>query len=564
MISAPTLLQTAHRMLKSWTVAWLLALGVWSPAQAAAVITITEVGSDIVVTGSGSINTSGLSLISTGTVFPSVGSSTATVFTGGGPTPADLYTGANGPLNFGAGPERFNPTGSGDLMGLTRLPGPVIVYVPSGYVSGAPLSGTSTYAGETFASLGLTLGVYVFAWGSDSLTVIVGLPAAPTVTATAADGAVQLSWTVPNANGPAISGYRVRYRPVGGSWITWPFSGTGTSTTVGGLVNGVDHEFDVAAVNARGTGATGFAIATPFLPPTLSYPTPVTAYTTAPISITPTATSVLGSPSYAVTSGVLPTGLTINATTGVISGTATAAPGAYPVTVTLTQTAPAGTAASSLTVNVVGTAPNPQLVYPDYIGSAGTSLALTPTVTGLASITGYSLAPGSNPLPNGLVLNPSTGVIGGTPTTAVANLDVDVRVDGGGGPVVNVVTFSIRPTLSYAPVIGNAGSALQVAPTVSDLGQMTASYAYTGSLPLGLSFNAATGVISGVPAVAGYTVLTVTLTAISVRGDLVASAQSLVWVGTAPTAIPSLNTWGMLLLAGLMVAYVGWRQRLRA
>jgi hypothetical protein len=38
--------------------------------------------------------------------------------------------------------------------------------VPSGYVSGTSLSDTSTYDGATFASLGVTPGVYKWTWGS--------------------------------------------------------------------------------------------------------------------------------------------------------------------------------------------------------------------------------------------------------------------------------------------------------------------------------------------------------------------------------------------------------------
>ena len=53
--------------------------------------------------------------------------------------------------------------------------------MPSGYVSGA-LSGTATYSAQTFASLGLTPGTYVWTWGTgadaDSLTLQIGPAAA--------------------------------------------------------------------------------------------------------------------------------------------------------------------------------------------------------------------------------------------------------------------------------------------------------------------------------------------------------------------------------------------------
>jgi hypothetical protein len=56
--------------------------------------------------------------------------------------------------------------------------------LPQGYVSGSPLSDTSTYDAETLASLGATPGTYVWTWGSaaadDTFTLQIG-PAVPVV-----------------------------------------------------------------------------------------------------------------------------------------------------------------------------------------------------------------------------------------------------------------------------------------------------------------------------------------------------------------------------------------------
>jgi hypothetical protein len=40
------------------------------------------------------------------------------------------------------------------------------ILVPGGYVSGDPLSDTSTYLNQTFSSLGVTAGTYVWTWGT--------------------------------------------------------------------------------------------------------------------------------------------------------------------------------------------------------------------------------------------------------------------------------------------------------------------------------------------------------------------------------------------------------------
>lgn len=72
-----------------------------------------------------------------------------------------------------------------------------------------------------------------------------GVPDAPDVTATAGDGLVALAWTTPPDGAPTV-GYVLKYRPTGGTWQPWAFSGTGTSTTVSSLTNGVTYEFEVA------------------------------------------------------------------------------------------------------------------------------------------------------------------------------------------------------------------------------------------------------------------------------------------------------------------------------
>jgi hypothetical protein len=94
----------------------------------------------------------------------------------------DIYAGFTGPTSFGIGTGASANSGSGDLVGLeTSVLGRQIV-VPPGYVSGNPLSDTSTYNTQNFASLGVTPGTYVWTWGTgahaDSFTLQVG-PAVP-------------------------------------------------------------------------------------------------------------------------------------------------------------------------------------------------------------------------------------------------------------------------------------------------------------------------------------------------------------------------------------------------
>src|SRR6266487_5022599 len=128
-----------------------------SPAQAGYIVTLEQVGPDVVATGSGAIDLTDLTLQFHGfelsRVFPIKG----IIVTG--PTrftSTDIYINlATGPRNFGSGGfGRFANSGSGDLVGIFGIEGEV--FVPHGYVSGTALSDSATYNNATFSSLGIT------------------------------------------------------------------------------------------------------------------------------------------------------------------------------------------------------------------------------------------------------------------------------------------------------------------------------------------------------------------------------------------------------------------------
>jgi hypothetical protein len=71
-------------------------------------------------------------------------------------------------------------SGSGDLVGIDSAGG--TLFVPPNYTSGSSLMDTATYLNQTFSSLGVTPGTYVWTWGSgahaDSFTLDIEAPAA--------------------------------------------------------------------------------------------------------------------------------------------------------------------------------------------------------------------------------------------------------------------------------------------------------------------------------------------------------------------------------------------------
>jgi hypothetical protein len=64
---------------------------------------------------------------------------------------------------FGFGISTLANSSGGDGVGLDRTGQGV--FVPKGYVSGAPLSDTSTYLNTSLFSLGMLSGAYIFSWG---------------------------------------------------------------------------------------------------------------------------------------------------------------------------------------------------------------------------------------------------------------------------------------------------------------------------------------------------------------------------------------------------------------
>jgi hypothetical protein len=144
-------------------------------ARGAFVMNISQSGTDVVATGSGTINTTALTY--GGVSIPrgnSIQGSAAGVFINPGVN-YDLWNGFTGstPNIFGSGPKVTTPTSSGDAVGVNGQP--ANVFLADSYVSGAALSDSATWANASFASLGLTPGTYVWTWGSgptaDSFTV---------------------------------------------------------------------------------------------------------------------------------------------------------------------------------------------------------------------------------------------------------------------------------------------------------------------------------------------------------------------------------------------------------
>ena len=388
---------------------------------------------------------------------------------------------------------------SGDLPGGLTLS-------TSGDISGTPTTaGTFAFvvqavndAGTDSADLSITIA------SADAP----GLPIILTTSLASGTRGIAYTASLSAAGAPTISWSLTSGDLPGGLTLSTSGDISGTPTTAGTFT------FTVQAVNSVGSASRSFTItiAAPTLPgsPTitttsLSSGTSGTAYSAV---LTATGTTPI---TWSVTSGSLPTGLTLSSA-GVISGTPTAT-GRYTFTVTAQNSA--GSASRQLTLRIVAassggdtsttrTAPTISTSSVS-AGTAGSSYTYTLTASGSTPII-WSLVSGS--LPSGLRLS-SSGVISGTPTTT-GTFTFVVQARNTAGSVTQSLTLTV-----------NAASSSAVAPSIStsSLPDATEGTSYTanltatgttpitwrvgsGSLPSGLTLSSS-GTISGTPAESG-------------------------------------------------------------
>ena len=146
-----------------------------SVANAAVVVDFTQVGSDVVASANGTLDLTGLTSLGNFGLAESVRGNFAYIGLGSAGTVAG-YSGLAGPASFGTGSSFISSNAfSGTSFAINGSAfGPPYVFVPVGYVSGSAISGTATFLGQTFASLGLTAGRYGYTSRADSVTVNIG------------------------------------------------------------------------------------------------------------------------------------------------------------------------------------------------------------------------------------------------------------------------------------------------------------------------------------------------------------------------------------------------------
>ena len=286
-------------------------------------------------------------------------------------------------------------------------------------------------------------------------------------------------------------------------------SATSAITTVTGLTAGI-YKFVLTITDSVGLTATDTVQVTVNATPSLPVISSAAAASGTVGTVFSYSITASNSPTSYAAAG-LPSGLSINTSTGVISGTPINA-GISSVTISAINAGGTGTKVLTITITAA--------ISPAPVVSSASSVS---GITG--TVFSYNITASNSPtsyaavgLPSGLSINTSTGVISGTPITAGIS-SVTISATNAGGTGTKVLTITITAAISPAPVIssaatasGTVGTAFSYSITASN---SPTSYAATG-LPAGLSVKALTGVISGTPTNSGTS--TVTISAINSGG----------------------------------------------
>lgn len=258
--------------------------------------------------------------------------------------------------------------------------------------------------------------------------------------------------------------------------------------------------FLLLVFSACGGGGGGTTPASVQAPTSVAYLTPSVTGTLGialPV-ISPTVQG--GTASNFTVTPALPSGVLLNATTGVISGTPTA------LASTVTYTVSAGNAGGKVSTTIAITINDQPPTSLDYTQTnavyvLGTSLTPNvPSHQGGAVVT-YTVSPA---MPGGLLLDAQTGVITGTPTTVTSTAQYEITARNSGGSATRSISITVNDqppsNLTYGQAIASYLVGSTIAPNLpASQGGRVVLFSIAPSLPTGLSLDGGSGVISGTP-----------------------------------------------------------------
>ncbi|TAL45490.1 MAG: hypothetical protein EPN91_02430 [Salinibacterium sp.] len=279
---------------------------------------------------------------------------------------------------------------------------------------------------------------------------------------------------------------------------------TGTPTATGSF------EFILRAMDARGCYLDNeYLIAIGCSTITVSPTSLAAASVDASYSDTVSASGGVAPYTFAVTTGTLPSGLSLDPDTGIISGTPTGA-GSHTFTITATD---ANGCTGHREYVLAPDCPAITITGSTVAATLGTAYSRTFGATGGASPYTFST---SGSVPPGLSIDSSSGVLSGTPTTSgTYTFNVIVSDDNGcpGEKEFEIVASCPGITVSPSSISGVTVGAALATTTITASGG-TASYTFavtSGTLPTGTSLSSG-GSLSGSTTASGVFSFTITAT----------------------------------------------------
>ncbi len=412
-------------------------------------------------------------------------------------SPSSITVAAGGQQTFNVNLSAPAPQPSGVPISLSSNSSnatvTALVNIPAGQTTT-----TATITGVTVgpATITATTNNQLIISSGASLSVTVGSLTLPCSSVTSGDVNVPFTSGVTASGGTTPYTYTIATGslPSGLSLNSSTGAITGTPTQAG--------TFTIKVTDATGATATSSCTFTINGPLTLPCPTTTSGDVNTAFSSAVTASGGTAPYTYSVV-GTLPTGLSLNSSTGAITGTPTQ-PGTFTIKVTDAAGATASTPCS-FTINSQLTLPCPTTT----LGDVNSAFSSTVTASGGTAPYTYTIATGS--LPNGLSLNSSTGAITGTPTQA-GTFTIKVT-DAAGATASTPCSFTINSQLTLPCPTNTSGDVNTAFSSTVTASGGSGPYTYTiatGSLPNGLSLNSSTGAITGTPTQAGTFTIKVT------------------------------------------------------
>ncbi len=370
------------------------------------------------------------------------------------------------------------------------LPAGLALNLSTGAISGTPTqSGTFSFTAQATDSGSKTaqqaLSIQVAAVGQLSITTT-SLPqgttgAAYSATLQANNGTTPYSWTISSSSLPAGLSLNAS---------TGAISGTPTQS---GTFSFTAQVADSANNKAQQLLSIVISVALSINTTSLPQGTTTVSY-----SATLQATGGTTPYSWSVSSGAPPAGLSLNASTGAISGTPTQS-GTFSFTAQVTDSAN-NKSQQLLSMQVLTTL---SITTTPQQGTVGVAYSATLQATG--GTTPYSWTISSGPLPTGLSLNSVTGAISGTPTQSGTFSFTAQVMDSANNTGQKLLSMVISAALSITTTSLPPGSiGIAYAVTLQAIGGSPSyTWSISGSLPAGLSLLASTGQISGIPTTVG-------------------------------------------------------------